>query len=266
MDASSIAEVNLRRLLASTTHSTNSSEMDAITIIKTQKNLQYARQLVEVIAANKSKGYEDPLLRDAIRTLDQLEAAYCVDQLPLREQVNIAFRRGVDPPKGWQPSLKTPSDAGPLTASKSSRSTDQHLRSELLGTSNELRKRGPPTTPTTTTTTSSSPSPDAELETVLQHHRGLQDQLSEELARMASQLKMNSLALGTILKQDAKVLDEASGRLETTVTRVKTEGTRLGRLTASTSGTFCLTLAVVAIVFLVFMWTFFFMFFFKKRA
>lgn len=114
-----------------------------------------------------------------------------------------------------------------LAAIKSTEITlPSDLRNELRGGAADLRRRGCvfihgqaytrrnewlwapistasiATSPSTATVT---PTDDPELESVLHHHRGLQDQLSEELARMASQLKMNSLALGSLLKQDAKV-------------------------------------------------------------
>ncbi|TPX48977.1 hypothetical protein SeLEV6574_g01740 [Synchytrium endobioticum] len=266
------AQVNLRRLLAHCSSlsapSSHASKLDSPTILRTQQNLAHARRLVEVIAHSTPTGRDDPFVQDAIRTLDHLEAtAFSDDQLPLQERINKAFRRALTPPDEWKarysdaqlPRLVADTSVLRLEQVVPATATPVDARTQLLGNASELRRRRTSTTPV-----HSADNP--ELDSVLQHHRGLQDQLSEELARMASQLKMNSLALGAVLKEDAKVLDEASEKLERSVTRVKAEGGRLGKVTASTRGTFCLTLAVVMVVCLVFMWTFFFMWVFKKKG
>jgi hypothetical protein len=49
-------------------------------------------------------------------------------------------------------------------------------------------------------------SPDSSTERVLQHHRMLQDDLSDAMLGMARGLKERSIAFGDALKEDSKVL------------------------------------------------------------
>lgn len=75
------------------------------------------------------------------------------------------------------------------------------------------------------------------IEHVLQHHREMQDELTEDLARMAKSLKMNSVAFGDMLEKDKSVFETASTALENSYGRLRTEGGRLGEYSSRARGT-----------------------------
>ncbi|CAG8663099.1 5978_t:CDS:2, partial [Racocetra fulgida] len=74
------------------------------------------------------------------------------------------------------------------------------------------------------------------IETVLQHHRKTQDELTNELVKMAGKLKMNSVTFGDILAKDVKV-HEAQSSLGINLDRLKKEGARLGAYAAQSGKT-----------------------------
>ncbi|CAG8691129.1 5159_t:CDS:2, partial [Scutellospora calospora] len=75
------------------------------------------------------------------------------------------------------------------------------------------------------------------IETVLQHHRKTQDELTSELVKMAGKLKMNSVTFGDILTKDEKIIDEAQSSLGINLDRLKKEGMRLGSYAAQSGKT-----------------------------
>ncbi|KAF0450055.1 vesicle transport protein [Gigaspora margarita] len=75
------------------------------------------------------------------------------------------------------------------------------------------------------------------IETVLQHHRKTQDELTNDLVKMAGKLKMNSVTFGDILAKDVKIVDEAQSILGVNLDRLKKEGTRLGAYAAQSGKT-----------------------------
>ena len=46
---------------------------------------------------------------------------------------------------------------------------------------------------------------DGSIDTVLQHHQNMQENIAEEMIRMAQSLKHTSLMAGNIIKEDSKV-------------------------------------------------------------
>ncbi|KAL1916508.1 uncharacterized protein VTP21DRAFT_5699 [Calcarisporiella thermophila] len=86
------------------------------------------------------------------------------------------------------------------------------------------------------------------METVLQHHRVMQEELTNDLIRMAQTLKANSVAFGDILKRDEKLLEDAQTVLSANLTTLQKENKRLGRYRTQSSKTTMFIWAVMLAV------------------
>ncbi|KAG9292055.1 hypothetical protein G9A89_017955 [Geosiphon pyriformis] len=67
------------------------------------------------------------------------------------------------------------------------------------------------------------------MESILQYHQQTQEELTQDLVKMAERLKMNSFSFSDILKRDEKILDEAQSILTGNLDRLKEEKSRLNR-------------------------------------
>ncbi|KAI8073312.1 vesicle transport protein [Gongronella butleri] len=95
------------------------------------------------------------------------------------------------------------------------------------------------------------------IEHVLQHHRQLHDEMTNDLSKMAKQLKMNTQQFGDTLNKDNKVLQEANTLVEANLTRMKMERQRLDAHQSKSWGTTCMNLGVVLFVCITFVFVFF---------
>jgi SNARE protein 1 len=86
------------------------------------------------------------------------------------------------------------------------------------------------------------------IESVLQHHRKTQEELTNDLVKMAERLKLNSETFGNILTKDEKIIDEAQNVIGSNLDRLKREGNRLGKYAARSSKTTWLVCSVVLFV------------------
>ncbi|RGB28498.1 vesicle transport protein [Rhizophagus diaphanus] len=86
------------------------------------------------------------------------------------------------------------------------------------------------------------------IESVLQHHRKTQEELTNDLVRMVERLKLNSETFGNILIRDEKIIDEAQNVIGSNLDRLKREGNRLGKYAARSSKTTWLVWSVVLFV------------------
>ncbi|CAG8574220.1 2534_t:CDS:2 [Paraglomus brasilianum] len=76
-------------------------------------------------------------------------------------------------------------------------------------------------------------------QSVLQHHRQIQSELTDDLVSLAERLKMNSLAFGDILVRDEKVIDDAQTVVNSNLDRLRNEGGRLRQYTLQSRKTTC---------------------------
>ncbi|CAG08021.1 unnamed protein product, partial [Tetraodon nigroviridis] len=67
----------------------------------------------------------------------------------------------------------------------------------------------------------------AELEAVLQHHHSLQEKLAEDMLHLARNLKNNTLAAHSIIKQDNQTLGQSMRQADMNLEKLKTESERL---------------------------------------
>lgn len=113
-------------------------------------------------------------------------------------------------------------------------------RAELLGEIEGLRRRG------------AVPDTVEGVEKLLQSQRATQDDLSSDLARMATVLKKNSLAFGDVIEQDKAVIEEAGHMLDANTSNVGSQGKRLNVYRSRAWGTTGLTWLAVLVVVCVF--------------
>nr|CAG8634129.1 10269_t:CDS:10 [Entrophospora candida] len=73
------------------------------------------------------------------------------------------------------------------------------------------------------------------IESVLQHHHKTQEELTNDLIKMAERLKINSVTFSNILTKDEKILNEVQGVLGSNLDRLKREGLRLGKYATQTT-------------------------------
>ncbi|KAJ3599968.1 hypothetical protein NHX12_033920 [Muraenolepis orangiensis] len=66
-----------------------------------------------------------------------------------------------------------------------------------------------------------------ELDAVLQHHHNLQEKLAEDMLHLARNLKNNSMAAQSIIKQDNQTLSQSMRRADMNFEKLKTESERL---------------------------------------
>ncbi|XP_023674719.1 vesicle transport protein USE1 isoform X2 [Paramormyrops kingsleyae] len=67
----------------------------------------------------------------------------------------------------------------------------------------------------------------AELDAVLQHHHNLQEKLAEDMLSLARNLKNNTLAAQSIIKQDNQTLTQSMKQADLNFEKLKTESERL---------------------------------------
>jgi SNARE protein 1 len=87
-----------------------------------------------------------------------------------------------------------------------------------------------------------------ELSSLLSHHREVQDELANDLAGMAHQLKLNTLHFSGALERDKAALGGMETRLEGNLTGMKSEKTRLGAYSRQGGATTCFVITAVAAV------------------
>ncbi|ORY99939.1 vesicle transport protein [Syncephalastrum racemosum] len=95
------------------------------------------------------------------------------------------------------------------------------------------------------------------VESVLQHHRQIHDELTTDLGRMARQLKMNSQSFGDTLGKDDKVLQQAQDVVSGNLDRLHKERRRLDAHYSKSWGTSFMTMGVVLFVCIMFVLVFF---------
>lgn len=85
-------------------------------------------------------------------------------------------------------------------------------------------------------------------ESLLSYHRSVQDELSSDLADMATQLKLNATHFSGIIEKDKALLDNAKMQLESNLTGMQRESGRLTELRSRSRGTTCFVISSVLMV------------------
>lgn len=91
-----------------------------------------------------------------------------------------------------------------------------------------------------------SPSTTQSLNTLLSHHRSEQESLTEDLAKMASILKANSLAFSDALSKDKSLLENAESKLDKNFTSMQTQQGKLKGYQKKAGVSFWFSIAAVA--------------------
>ncbi|KAJ2504122.1 hypothetical protein GGI11_007477, partial [Coemansia sp. RSA 2049] len=110
----------------------------------------------------------------------------------------------------------------------------------LLGEMEGLRRRGVV------------PNNAGAVERLLQSQRSMHEDLTDDLVKMASVLKKNTLDFGVLMEKDKKVVEEAAEQLEKSAAGVGKHGLRLEKYRKRAWGTTGLTWLAVLIVVSVF--------------
>ncbi|KAF8134428.1 hypothetical protein EV363DRAFT_1562044 [Boletus edulis] len=104
---------------------------------------------------------------------------------------------------------------------------------------------GPSLAPPSATKTTATP-------TILQNSRALQDQLSEQLALMATQLRRNATHFSASLEKDKAVIEGMETKVEGNYEWMKRERIRLRDFRGKSGGTTCLVIMSVVVVLIAF--------------
>lgn len=80
----------------------------------------------------------------------------------------------------------------------------------------------------------------------MQHHREVQEGLTEDLAGMARQLKLNSLHFADSLEKDKGLVGSVEDRMSGNYDSMQSNRTRLGAYERKGGWTFCFTMMAVA--------------------
>jgi hypothetical protein len=98
---------------------------------------------------------------------------------------------------------------------------------------------------------------------LLKHHKTQQENMSDELVRLASVLKQNSMSMGDKLKKDAVVMGDTVSAMDSSLSRVRKQGQRVSQLIQTSWKTGCMVYLILILVMLLFTLTFVFMRVFK---
>ncbi|CAG8810571.1 9399_t:CDS:2 [Gigaspora margarita] len=229
-------EVNLQRLLV-VCEKQVSEENGLIRGPEKMKfitNIKYLRKLLEQIEKDADYQVDKTATSEYARKIQRLSDV--VDEFKLVSPVSRAFSQArlvkhahqsqEEKNKENQLELKMP-PTHPLSAEPEDMKTYTEKRMELFSSDvpgSDTRQRRTFEYEDT-----------SNIETVLQHHRKTQDELTNDLVKMAGKLKMNSVTFGDILAKD--IVDEAQSILGVNLDRLKKEGTRLGAYAAQSGKT-----------------------------
>lgn len=101
------------------------------------------------------------------------------------------------------------------------------------------------------------PTSTTDISSLLSHHREVQDSLTEDLASMARQLKLNTLHFSSSLEKDKELLETADGNLGGNYDVMQKERGRLGAYSKKGGWTTCYVIMSVGAVAAAWMFMFF---------
>ncbi|EIW70557.1 hypothetical protein M231_07769 [Tremella mesenterica] len=259
------ALVNLIRFVGSLQRQIPNSEVTHLTLIKDQQDLEYARILLEAIRnGNEGPSTSSETLNDLERTLNRIEERMST----LSEQDTSIFSISSSPPTPISDPkdsptvspLPLPSEARNLSSRSSiirqRTSVQEYLRRRI----EEDRQGGeigllPLKIPI-------KPIRKEDRDILFSGVKGgmgsarLHEELGGQLADMSHRLKLNAVHFANSLEEEKASLDTSTDVLEKNLTATRQSKSNLSKVSKKGRGTTCMTLGVVILVMLLFMWTY----------
>lgn len=153
-----------------------------------------------------------------------------------------------------------PSNKGQELLIKTKSQINREMRNELLG--NDIDKKGlvglrkRPTGDKRETK-------DGSIDTVLQHHQNMQENIAEEMIKMAQSLKHTSVRASNIIKEDSKTLENSTKLADNNFEKLRKESEGLEELTQTPCSMWLWIMIITVCV--VFMWMIMFIRLFPKK-
>ncbi|XP_020632209.1 vesicle transport protein USE1-like [Orbicella faveolata] len=104
---------------------------------------------------------------------------------------------------------------------------------------------------------------DESIDTVLQYHQNMQENIAEEMIKMAQNLKHSSVVASNIIKEDNKTLEHSTKLADSNFEKLKRESERLEELTQRPCSLWIWIMLITVCI--VFMWMIIFIRLFPKK-
>jgi len=104
---------------------------------------------------------------------------------------------------------------------------------------------------------------DESIDTVLQYHQNMQENIAEEMIKMAQNLKHSSVVASNIIKGDNKTLEHSTKLADSNFEKLKRESERLEELTQRPCSLWIWIMLITVCI--VFMWMIIFIRLFPKK-
>ncbi|CAH3189375.1 unnamed protein product, partial [Porites lobata] len=144
---------------------------------------------------------------------------------------------------------------------------NKEMRGELLGEDNKKDRHG---VRNRLTGNKKSDANDESIDSVLQYHQNLQENIAEEMIKMAQHIKHTSVMASNIIKEDNKTLEQSTKLADSNFEKLKRESERLEELTQTPCSWWIWIMIIIIIiqiitVCIVFMWMIIFIRLFPKK-
>ncbi|CAH3192420.1 unnamed protein product [Porites evermanni] len=137
---------------------------------------------------------------------------------------------------------------------------NKEMRSELLGEDDKKDSHG---VRNRLTGNKKSDANDESIDSVLQYHQNLQENIAEEMIKMAQHIKHTSVMASNIIKEDNKTLEQSTKLADSNFEKLKRESERLEELT-QTPCSWWIWIMIITVC-IVFMWMIIFIRLFPKK-
>jgi len=241
-------------MLASLVHENSAFIKSKATIPRDNSMLSPTDKLAETDRISKIKKIAQDELRNELLTNDPSSPAHIFPSINTTHVLSSSSSGDQNsPPKSISPvrTHNTSTSSLEVLMTSSIRNRSRTARHELMG-SPELEE-------------STLPSLKGDSDMLLLHNKQVQEELTEQLAQMAMALKSNTVSFGEQLKKDKTALDDLDRGMESSLSRLKSEASRLGALNMSSRSSTCLVIFIVLFVCIVFLSAIFFMRFFRLQ-
>ncbi|XP_070542150.1 vesicle transport protein USE1-like [Ptychodera flava] len=194
-------------------------------------------------------------LQEYSRKIEFLRGLIEAQKLSSATDKAMATQRLVPGKTSTLPDTKTSSTTKGIHLQATSRYTNE-MREELLGQENSqengLRHR------------KKTEESGEDLDTLLQHHQDMQEKLAEDMIKLAQSLKHNSIVASNIIKEDNKMLGDATKLADVNYDRLKVESDRLEAHTKKSCNWWVWILLLVVCI--TFLWMIMFIRMFPKKT
>ncbi|CAH3170769.1 unnamed protein product [Porites lobata] len=137
---------------------------------------------------------------------------------------------------------------------------NKEMRGELLGEDNKKDSHG---VRNRLTANKKSDANDESIDSVLQYHQNLQENIADEMIKMAQHIKHTSVMASNIIKQDNKTLEQSTKLADSNFEKLKRESERLEELTQTPCSWWIWIMIILVCI--VFMWMIIFIRLFPKK-